>query len=463
MKHKFFLALVIFFLSGVHRMSAFVIGPVNFYVTNESELNLNRLADDTVQFYETLSILSTYKQWSMGLTLRGFNYHKQFPNQTLVPPRFDLFRKFVQYSSENLNVHVGDFYASLGRGLVLSVLKNDDVFRERTILGGDIVYNKGRISLRALGGVLQDETHEQRWALGGGEAVVEVIKNNRLGARFSYVDGLETQTDLGKRVTYSISLSGDQILENFSYYMEFAALDFLRENSDNGYGIFSNLTFSHGHVTVFGEFKKYENFDNEINTPPVTDREDEIVPGSSTTGGRLFFQYAFFDPGIILFFNVGRYEEFGDAGNHCYAGFGVEDLWDKLTMSVTYGIRDVLYRQKRLDFYFIYQLTDILGLELTIKDKRYRDGSLYFTESDQVFQVSVAPVISVFVMHQYSRQRLIDLNHFFSGGMRINLSGRTVIELSGGTIRGGQVCSGGQCYVAPPFKGIKLSLFHIFK
>ena len=45
---------------------------------------------------------------------------------------------------------------------------------------------------------------------------------------------------------------------------------------------------------MFGEFKKYENFDNEINTPPVTDREDEIVPGIRYHRGTSRFPIRFF-------------------------------------------------------------------------------------------------------------------------------------------------------------------------
>ena len=55
---------------------------------------------------------------------------------------------------------------------------------------------------------------------------MEVLKNNRAGARFSYVDGLETDRDLGKRFTYSLSVNGDQIFKNLSYYIEFGGTGF---------------------------------------------------------------------------------------------------------------------------------------------------------------------------------------------------------------------------------------------
>ena len=134
-----------------------------------------------------------------------------------------------------------------------------------------------------------------------------------------------------------------------------------------------------------------------------------------------------------------------------------------MNLSISYGIRDILYKQKRFDGHLIYQLSESLSFEILIKDKRYRDGIFIFNEQDYSFQVSYSPYVSVYFMHQYSYDKIINLNHFFSGGIKIYFSGDTVVELSGGNIRGGQVCSAGQCFMVPPFKGIKLTFFKTFK
>ncbi len=446
---------------------AFQLGDIGFYITNETLFNYNRLADKNNQFYESLSIFSNYKKWSMGFTLRGNNFFKQSPNLTLENLEFDLYRKFLQYNSKHLKVTVGDFYSLLGRGLVLSVLKNEEVLRERTILGGNIHYNRGKIDLRVLVGQIKDETglNYQEWTVAGGEASYEFVKNHSMGAHFSFIDDActDTQRNLGKRFTYSVSLRGNKLFKNISYYTEFAALNFQDPAYDMGYGFYSNITYSKSHFTGFLEFKRYKDFNNEMNNPPVADRIDEFSSLNDTTGVRLYFQYAFFEPDITVFFNIGSYTEYGEKGNHMYGGFNIEDLWDRLTLSLSYGIRDVLYPIKKLDGHLIYQFTDSWSVEMFIKDKRYRDHLFIFKELDHSLQVSYSPYISVFVMHQYSYNKIIDLNHFFSGGIKVYLSGGTVIEISGGTIRGGQVCAGGQCFVVPPFKGVKLSLLQTFR
>lgn len=454
---------------GQHSLRAFNIGALSFYITDDVLYQYNRQSGAVPvegtkhQYYETITLFGNYKQWSAGLTLRINNFYKQTPNVTLPKLGVNIYRQYIQYNSRNLDVTVGDFYAMLGRGMVLSVLKNEDILRERTVLGGDLRYNKGKLDIRLLGGLVKDDDGWQEWLVGGGEIVAEYAKNHRIGVHASLVDDRGTNLNLDKRLTYSVSLKGTKLLKNFSYYTEAAFLRPDDPRMENGYGIFSNLAYSRSHVTFFLEFKRYKDFNNRMNTPPTADREDEVSSVNDTTGLRFHFQYAFFDPDITLFFNIGRYKEYTDTGNHIYGGFIVEDVKDRLSMSLTYGVRDIRYRIKRWDGHLLYRLGDRWSGEFVYKDKRYKDGFFTFTETDHTFQVSYSPRISVFVMHQYSHNRIMDLNHFYSGGIRYWFRGGSAVELSGGTMRGGQVCSGGQCYVMPPFKGVKFTFHYVFK
>ncbi len=436
---------------------------LSFYITNDLLYQNNRLANEKNQFYESLTLFANYDKWSLGLTLRGNNFFKQTPNRSLKELQTDIYRKYIQYDSAHLKVTVGDFYSLLGRGMVLSVLKNEDILRERTILGGDVRYNKGRFDFRALGGRIKDETNDQEWTVAGGEAAAEVIKNHTLGVHLSYIDDIETRRNLGQRLTYSFSLKGNKLFKYFSYYSEAAFLKFRQASQENGYGIYSNVTFSKSRVTCSLEFKRFKDFDNQVNNPPIADREDEISSVNDTTGVRFLFQYAVPEPDIILFVNAGRYEEYGKTGNHIYAGFEMEDLMDRLSLSASYGIRNVLYSIKRLESDLVYQITDRWSCEAGYKNRWYKDGLFVFKEIDHTFQVSYSPYISLFFLHQYSHNRVIGLNHFYSGGVKLYLAGGTAVQLSGGTVRGGQICSGGQCYIAPPFKGIKFSVLHSFR
>jgi hypothetical protein len=456
-----FALLSIFLLTP--QLHAYTIGNLNFFLTNEFIYQNNKLANKDNQFYETLTLFANYNKWSVGVTLRGNNFFKQTPMNTLEDLETDVYRKYIQYNSKHLKVNLGDFYALLGRGLVLSVLKNDDILRERTILGGDIHFNKGIFDFRVLGGRLQDETNSQEWNLAGGEASVQFVKNHTLGVHFSYVDDEFTHSSLGKRLTYSAGIKGNKLFKHISYYSEMAFLTFQDRGREDGYGFYGNVTYNKSRVTVSLEYKRYKDFNNEINNPPIADRVDEISSINDTNGGRVLVKYAFMEPDITLFLNVGRYKEYEETGNHIYGGFEIEDLMDRLNLTTSFGIRDIHYPIKRLESYLIYQFNDYLSCELGFKNRWYEDGNFKFKEIDHNLQFSYSPYVSIFFMHQYSHNKIIDLNHFYSGGVKVYLPGGTAIELSGGTIRGGQICSGGQCYIAPPFKGFKFSVLHTFK
>lgn len=462
-RQLFFVVLLasLLILPGV--LQAFNIGKLSFYVTNEFQYQNNKLAEKKGQYYESLSLFANYGNWSMGMTVRGNNFYKQTPNVTLEDGNFDLYRKYVQYTSRNLEITVGDFYSNLGRGMVLSVLKNDEVLRERTILGGSFHYHKGNLDFKALGGRVKDETENQEWDVAGGELIYQLVKNHRIGVHVSYIDDVESYTELGKRLTYSASIQGNKLFKYFSYYTEVAVMNFQDEKMENGYGIFSSLAFNKGHWNAFLEFKRYKDFDNELNNPPIADRIDEIAPFNDTTGLRLYLQYSFFEPDITIFFNAGRYKEYDFEGWHFFGGVTMEDLMDRLSFSATYGVKDIRYPIYRLDSHMVYQFTDNLSIELNLKHKKYTFQSFKFDEQDHGVEIAYSPYVSVFFLHQFSHNKVIDLNHFYSGGVKFYLSSATSIEVSGGTMRGGQICSGGQCYVAPPFKGIKCGVLHTFR
>lgn len=451
------------FLLSPSFVKGFSSNGLNLYITNEFQYNFNKISEESNQFYEALSIFSGFKKWSANFTLRSNNYFRQSPNKTLNSFNFDIFRKSVHFKSKRISVTFGDFYSLLGRGLVLSVLKNDDILRERTILGGNSDISFKNFDLKILGGIIKDETNLQKWNLAGGEFMYNFIKNNRAGLHFSYINDIDTLRNLGKRFTYSLSFQGTRIFKYFSYYVETSYLDFIENSAKRGKAVYSNITFNKGHLTLSAEYKFYKNFNNEMNNPPIADREDEISTLSDSEGARLFVSYTIFDPDISLFFNIGSYREYNDSGTHIFAGINSQDIWDKLSFTISYGIKNILFPIRKFSSDIIFQFSDKFSMEFSSKDKSYRDGSFRFIEKDHSVQFSIYPFLSVTCLYQYSHNAVMGLHNFFSSSVTLFFKNNLEIAVSGGNIRGGQVCSGGQCFMMPPFKGIKFSVLKTIK
>lgn len=461
---RFFLILLILLaIIPSARLNGFQSGNLNLFINNEFLFNINNTYENSSQYYETLSIFANIKKWSFNLTLRANNFYKRDPNTTLSQANFDIFKKTIRYNSKRIKLTFGDLYSVMGHGLVLSVQKNDEIFRERTIFGADMKYLSDRINLRLLGGEITDDTNDQRWRVAGGEVDLRLSKNSRLGGRFSYIADMETLRHMGDRLTYSFNVKGNKLLRYISYYAEFAFLNFTDSSLKQGRAFYSNLTYNKSHTTVMFEYKNYSDFDNEMNNPPVADREDETSSLNDTEGFRMLFQYTFFDPEISFYLNIGKYREYEDEGLHIYGGVSAIDISDKLSFNLSYGIKDIIYPIKKSEFDLTWQVSDYLSLTISSKDKRYSDKNFKFNEQDYSFQFAHSKGIILFFIYQYSHNRIIGLNNFFSGGVTLNFRNDTELRITGGTIRGGQVCSGGQCYVLPPFKGIKFSLLKTFR
>ncbi len=436
---------------------------IKINVVNDLQLQKNNIIDQ-YQYYNTLSINSLYNNFSAGITLRLNNYYLQIPNNSNGDSNFDLYRKYIQFNSKNWHVNIGDFYTLLGKGLVLSVLKNDEIIKERTVLGAEIKYSKNSLNIKSIAGFVKNETDTQEWTVFGSEILYSPIKKIKIGAHFSFIDDNENNYNFyGKRYTTTFSLRLSNIFNIFDFYTEAGILDFDNDDIEDGYGIFSNLSYSKGHSTISVEFKRYKNFNNLMNNPPVADRGDELTNLIDTIGGRILYQYSFFDPDIVAFINLGYYEEGLDKGIHIYFGLEAQDIFDKLSIIGSYGVRNIIYPIKKADIDVLYQITDRISIESTYKLKYYKiSDSIIFNEQDINFELSYLPNFSFFFLYQYSKQKIINRNHFYSGGFKYYISDSFNIRLLGGTMRGGETCSGGQCIKVQPFKGFKISIYKSF-
>lgn len=457
------------------------------------------------QFVESLALnanadFGSGGNLATGVILRGTNVYMQRSDLTLAQTDASLYRKFLKYRIGGFSVEAGNFYAMLGRGLVLSVLPIDKLLKERSIEGGDLRFQNRWIDFRALAGKIQTETRDQAWRVEGGEFRVAYLQGpkvgvHRMGIHLAQISDVRTEkTDeyqvplLRKRTLSSGSLSGDNLGGVLSYYAERATLTWERKPDDfmlirPGEASYANLNLRVGNLYLMGEFQRYLRFEsdlinpqNTLNNPPISDREDEKNNLVHSQVARLLIQYRFQDPDLSFFISGGQVKEneiydptqrnfsfdpVRDTGHSVYGGFTVEDLGDWLTLSATTGVRNIRYPEWRTDAASTAKFSRTWSLELKLRDKRHTDPltATPYRESDYTAQISWAGHFSIYAMSQVRSDpgRNFTRDHLFSGGLRIQLYKSSYMDVSGGSIRGGLVCSGGQCRELPDFKGWKIS------
>jgi len=454
------------------------------------------------QYQESLALTASWTlegggSFSAGVTGRSVNFYQQSADFTLDQPDHSVYRKYLKYTQGGFSLLAGDFYAMLGRGLVLSVLPIDKLLKERTITGGDLRYQGKWAEWRALAGKVETETKDQAWNVRGGELVVKYLQGqaagiHRVGIHAAQIEDVATEyldpfmaPLMRKRVVSSASLGGDNLGGFLNYYVESARVNWEKKPDDfmeikRGEATYANLTLHPGNVFLMGEFRKYERFEsdlinpqNTLNNPPLADRDDEKNNLTHSESARLLAQYTFRNPDVSVFISAGSIKENDqgpfnprtETGHNVFGGFTAEDLWEWLTLSAQYGVRNIQYPEQRSDAGAAIRFSKHWSMELKLRDKRYVDTyNSDHRESDYQAQVSCSPWFSISYMQQFRSEpgKNFQENRFHSGSLRVNLWKDSFLVISGGSIRGGLVCSGGQCREMPDFKGWKLATHFVF-
>jgi len=422
------------------------------------------------QFQNALSLMVGMGPWTGGATVRDVNCFQQDPNVTLDRARTSLYKRYLKYDSDRWSLQLGDFNTMLGRGLLLSVIQNPAILKEETLDGGDARCRVGRLEVHAFGGSVTTEKQDQSWRVSGMEASLAYLGENRVALRAVNIqDGRLPPfgPPVGLRQGRSFGVSGQDRSGALSYYAEWGRLTCrdqqlppwpLPVDPRSGEGAYGKLSWQRGPWFLMAEYKHYENFDDALNNPPLADRETEENDLYDAWGRRVFIQRSFAEPDLTVLLSAGRYRQEAQEGQDIYGGFKLQDGFGRLDLACTYGLRTVVYPEKKTDASLTWRFTPRWSLDLALRDKRNRPpGSDPYEETDLTVQVAWSPRFAVYLMQQRSSVAVFDSTRLYDGGIRVNFRKGSYAVLSGGRLRGGEVCAGGQCITLPPFKGWQIA------
>jgi hypothetical protein len=294
-------------------------------------------------------------------------------------------RVWVQLQQQDLDLRVGDLYHSMGRGLVFSVRKIDELGMDTALRGGRARGRVGSLSLQAFGGVTniqntdlisagplaerQDELvgGEIAWACGPNEPWCALPFNMTIGVRGLYADYNEDENATRDEGDWTVGGSlemRDLVPDLLSLYFEGAFLRNLNTSQINGknrdadgYALYGSISITPTQdLALLLEFKDYHRFqianpelaENSLpisyHEAPTLERIDQIVlTNASATGARLLAEYYIRAIGMRVYANAlwygwsepGTYQydesvdNFGEkASTTLHAYLGLEKRWD---------------------------------------------------------------------------------------------------------------------------------------
>ncbi len=407
-----------------------------------------------------------------------------------------LAKRFAEYLTGGLRVRAGDYYHSLGRGLVLSLLK---VFEEEgleyvidtTIDGGIVSIETGRLSAQVFGGWIdRPENNGIKDKIMGGTTGFRL---QELGTvLFNYIQAdLEPGSEFrNKSVSQgSLSLEFPEIGEKVRIYSEFSLLErrpYSAEKPISGHGLYLESALRLGNLSLLLEAKDYKELNFEYSRPPLLESEeldiladqfdvdrtdisgisarlDYFLPGSATLfyGKLLYLKdnpkqhpiYGSYERNIWhLFAGVEKKFQNGSYVN------GLVGWREESDTSIAFSATDGRTIHDQLNT--SWPIAHTLSLEADWKHKVF-DGQ-YYHYSELRFQVSLhkSPLWVISLLFERTTHPAIVLfankNNWWAGQVEVKLAGSHSLRLFVGSTKGSIKCAGGACQLFPPFEGLRL-------
>ncbi len=189
-------------------------------------------------------------------------------------------KAYMRYSSPHFELQLGDFYASFGRGIVLSMVKKPEIDQDTSLRGGRVDLMTQKLGLTLLGGLTnpQEISMELRnqgidkldgRLLAGGSLKLRPTNNLEFTAHGVGYDLLETPSwTLGG--TAEINNIGDMLdlfIEGDGFF--YGQEDSSDEEPVRGYAAYFAGTLYAGALTLLVEARSYRNVNQLVQPGPV--------------------------------------------------------------------------------------------------------------------------------------------------------------------------------------------------
>ena len=416
--------------------------------------------------------------------------------------KFSLAKRFAEYSTGGFRARAGDYYYSLGRGLVLSLLK---IFEEEgleyiidtTIDGGLAAFDAGPLSAQVFGGWIDrpKDVRIKDKVVGGTVG----WNRQRFGAvRFQYIYAdLERGSEFrSKNVSQgSLSLDIPSLGGKAKFYAEFSLIQrraYDAEEPISGHGLYLESELHLGKLSLLLEFKEYKELNFEYSRPPLLESEeldlladqfdddrtdvsavaarlDYFLPGSATLfyGKFLYLKddpnqhilYGSYDREIRHLF-AGVEKKFGNGG---YLN-GLAGWRDESDTSIAFMRSDGRTFHYQLNA--SWPVARNFSLEADWKHKVFDGAYLDYSELRSYLSLHRSPRWVATVLYERTNDPAIVFfakkKNWWAGQFEVKFGNAHSLRLFVGSTKGTTKCAGGVCRVFPPFEGIRLEALFRF-
>jgi hypothetical protein len=393
---------------------------------------------------------------------------------------FTLEKSSAKWEYHDWELSLGDSHQEIGRGIALSLYRDDVFGIDNTLLGGTARFHPSSIDAEIFAGKIHsilspvainpvDSTLLTRnvW-IAGGTIAVDLSKETKVGLH--YFGAAEIPNDPQKIDavwhTAGAIFSRDNVLEGVDFYAESNVLlsqSIFNGNSTalpTGFGSYGALVWSPSPWKVKWEVKDYRNDNFEFRRPPTLE-EDIIqtldivdVTGSRWMAERRWGEHTT----VAASFLYGYDRELQGSINHGVVGIKFRAPFN-VDVEARTGYRWVPGQENMIHGTLKAHMPTFTGQSVEVSALiQYYNQRLNFTptpDDRHVFGLAYnfSEKFSTNLGYEYVPTNSDSLGQSFLNIGGTFKTGALVARVFAGQTSGGTVCSGGVCRVVPPFTG----------
>ncbi|SMO92564.1 DUF6029 family protein [Gracilimonas mengyeensis] len=417
---------------------------------------------------------------------------------------FSMTQKRLQYQDESFNIRIGNFYETLGRGLLLRSYEipgsvyEDDFYRTRYAFNRDqegvaIGYSNDWAEVTALRARplynplppnFKPDSARRPDLIEAVESNFNLTDDLSFGGTFmrSHSDGESIYREFASLMYNYNTPFNLQLYGEYAFDTDFALFQFREEDS---YALYSGLNYFYESFGVSVEYKNYHNFRLgagyndppsliKEHTYPVLNRSTHVLQTRDESGFQFEVFYTF-EGGHSLTANYTR------AVNDISQAYQFREYF----LEGTYLLNDFLSFKSFLD----YATDELQGEEHRVSGGLIVDKSfnyewnltvdLQFQQFDRSFNpdkirnyygsasVGFPPDLTISAVFEASNDLNLtdnpntleiegDTRFWLGGNLRYKINRSHTLDLFGGKRRGGTACTSGICYEILDFEGVEM-------
>jgi len=467
------LIILIFLITTVGIISA------DIYISgfNQAEF-IHRTAKDSLKNYfeNELGLVVDYNKLSFGITFNAYlpKFNDDAPLQDLRSSdiSYEWEERYLTYSGENIGLKVGTLSESFGTGMTFRAYEDEDVNHDNRLEGAMTSFHYNKFKSKAIYGVTPSPSNISRDDSFAGLEFSISHDYMTFGGSALQIREMVTNTDYSDRQVFSSNLN--LFFDFMDIYGEYAYSELETTELIYGHGIYANSNIYLGDFTLSGYYKKFENFNYDLNDLPTLNHADDLLDDYINVGedeegamGEITWDNSFAK--VFTSYAEAWSSDYNYRLSNGYFGTSKSLRDNLLTLSYEH-----FERKNKSGESWEKEVTPTVSIDIPLENSLSLYLKGHYALISEIHQGNeknlVEPMFQTDIMYKSYGISLVteaqmedissisDADFWLGATLSAAVVDNTSINLFVGKQKGGKLCQNGTCKYVKPFEGVKFEI-----